>query len=43
MLQAIGGCNIFGCNCAGGCRKGSTQSVVKDFKRLNPDYKLKGY
>lgn len=34
----VGSCNLFGCNCDGGCRKGTWQSAVENFKRLHPDY-----
>lgn len=31
----IGKCNIFGCNCDGGCRPGTKESGAQKFKELN--------
>lgn len=35
----VGGCNIFGCNCAGGCRQGTPESAKRLFLEKNPNVK----
>lgn len=32
----VGYCNIFGCNCDGGCKRGTVDSAIEKFQRLFP-------
>lgn len=32
----VGKCNIFGCNCDGGCRRGTEASAKRIFQESNP-------
>lgn len=34
---AIGECNVFGCNCDGGCVPGHPQNAIDAFQRKYPD------
>lgn len=38
----VGICNIFGCDCDGGCRKGDAESAIESFRRLRPHLILIG-